>query len=153
MALSGNAGVLYVDGRPVGTNSSLTLSPLTLGSTANNYIGKSQYGTDPYINGSIDEFRIYNVGLSPAEIAATTALGPGQLLSTNNPPMTVAMTGTKPALAWPLANAGFTLQSCSNLALGGWVNVTSPAAQIVGSQWQVGLPPATNAAAFYRLVK
>jgi hypothetical protein len=33
------------------------------------------------------------------------------------------------------------------------VNVTSPAAQIVGSQWQVGLPPATNAAAFYRLVK
>jgi hypothetical protein len=38
--------------------------------------------------------------------------------------------------------------------LGNWLNVTSPAPQNVGSNWQVSLPPATNAGAmFYRLVK
>jgi hypothetical protein len=37
-------------------------------------------------------------------------------------------------------NAGFTVQSRTNLALGNWLNVTSPAPQIVGSNWQVALP-------------
>jgi hypothetical protein len=152
VTLNGNTGVLYVNGVPVGTNT-ITLKPSSLGSTANNYLGKSQY-PDPYLNGAIDEFRIYSVGLSPAEIAATHALGPNQLLSASSPPISIAATPTNLILTWPLASAGFTLQSRTNLIEGNWVNVAPPAPQIVGGQWQVALPLSGNGdSAFYRLSK
>ena len=151
--LSGNTGILYLNGVAVGTNSGMTLKPLNLGSTGNNYLGKSEYA-DPYLDGSLDEFRIYSAALSPAEIAATAALGAGQLLSTNNPSLSLALTATNLAFAWPLTNAGFTLQMRTNLVSGNWVNVTSPAPQIIGNTWQASLPvSASNFSAFYRLIK
>jgi hypothetical protein len=153
VTLNGNTGILYLNGLPVGTNNAMTLRPSSLGSTANNYLGRSQY-PDPYLDGVIDEFRIYNLGLSAAEIAATVALGSSQLLNTNSPAMNMASSEANLILSWPLANAGYTLQSRTNLVLGNWVDVTSPAPQIVGGQWQMALPPATNAGpAFYRLIK
>ena len=155
VTLSGRTGVLYVDGVAVGTNSGMTVNPSGMGSTTNNYIGKSQSATDPYLNGRIDEFRIYNVGLSSAEIAASAALGSSQLLSTNSPQMGLALTGTNLTVSWPLANAGFTVQSRTNLVLGDWMDVTSPApANVSNLWWQLALPPATNAGSvFYRLIK
>ena len=79
-------------------------------------------------------------------------LGPDQLL--NSPQMGVALTGTNLIILWPLASAGFTLQSRTNLALGDWMNVTSPAPQIVSSNRQVMLPLSGNVnSAFYRLAK
>jgi hypothetical protein len=124
-----------------------------MGNTSNNYLGKSQYA-DPYLNGAFDEFRIYTVPLSANEIAATDALGPNQLLSTNSPSITVASTGTSLTLTWPLASAGFMLQSRTNLVLGNWANVVSPAPQIAGGQWQVTLPVSSSAGSiFYRLSK
>jgi hypothetical protein len=153
VTLKAGTGILYLDGVPAGTNFGLTLNPSSLGSTGNNYIGKSQY-SDPYLNGSLEEFRIHNVALSAGEIAATAALGPGQLLSTNSPPMGLVMTETNLTMSWPLANAGFALQSRTNLMFGNWVNVTSVAPQIVGNQWQVPLPQPTDAGStFYRLAK
>jgi arabinoxylan arabinofuranohydrolase len=61
-------GILYVDGVEVGRNSNMTLSPDSLGITSQNYIGKSQY-SDPYLNGRVDDFRIYSDALSASEIA------------------------------------------------------------------------------------
>jgi hypothetical protein len=119
----------------------------------NNYLGRSQWA-DPYFNGLIDEFRIYSVPLAASEIAATYALGPNQLLSTNSPGLSVVATPTSLTLSWPLASAGFTVQSRTNLVLGNWATVTSPAPQISGGQWQVVLPVSANVgAAFYRLAK
>jgi poly(hydroxyalkanoate) depolymerase family esterase len=70
------------------------------------------------------------------------------------PAVSVAMSATNLILAWPAASAGFTLQSCTNLVLGAWMNVTSPAPQMIGSQWQVTLPPPDNAdSVYYRLMK
>lgn len=153
VTLSATTGVLYLDGIPVGTNPSMTLKPLSLGSTVNNYIGKSQW-PDPYLDGLIDEFRIYSVALSPAEIAATCALGPDESLSTNSPPINMEMTSSGFMLSWPLASAGFTVQSRTNLDEGNWVNVTSPMPAIVGSQWQLVIPSSGGSGAmFYRLVK
>jgi Concanavalin A-like lectin/glucanases superfamily/Glycosyl hydrolase family 30 beta sandwich domain len=151
VTLNSNTGILYVDGVPVGTNSAMTLNPLSPGSTVNNYLGKSQYA-DPYLNGTMDEFRIYSVALSSAEIAATYALGPNQLLSTNNPTVVVSISGNNLTMSWSLASAGFTLQSCTNLAAANWVAVSSPALQIAGTNYQVPLP-ATNAIQFFRLSK
>lgn len=64
---SGNSAVMYADGIEVGRNDNMTLSPSSLGNTANNYIAKSQYN-DPYYKGCIDDFRIYKRALSSTEI-------------------------------------------------------------------------------------
>jgi glucuronoarabinoxylan endo-1,4-beta-xylanase len=153
VTLNGSAGILYLNGLPVGTNSAMTLNPSMLGSTANNYLGRSQY-PDPYFDGQMDEFRIYNVGLSAAEIAATVVLGASQQLNTNNPAMNITISGANLTLSWPLECAGYALQVRTNLMLGSWENVTSPAPQIVGGQWQVALPQSGNTPSmFYRLWK
>ena len=68
VALGASGGTLYFDGLPVGSNTSLTLRPADLGRTVNNYIGRSQFSDDPYLDGDIDEFRIYDRELSEEEI-------------------------------------------------------------------------------------
>ena len=72
VTLSGSTGKLYVNGAPVGTNSSMTLSPSSLGNTTNNYIGRSQFN-DPYLNGYVDEFQIFDRALNDTEIASLVA--------------------------------------------------------------------------------
>lgn len=67
ITLIGNTGTLYVNGAPVDTKT-ITLDPANFLPTLN-YLGKSQYAADPFFNGAIDDFRIYNDGLSAAEIA------------------------------------------------------------------------------------
>jgi len=57
-------GSLYANGNLVGQNNSMTLTPAAFGSTLNDWIGKSQFTADPYFNGAIDEFRIYEGVLS-----------------------------------------------------------------------------------------
>ena len=154
VTLSGGTGILYVAGAAVGTNAGITLTPSSLGGTVSNYLGKAQFTPNPLLNGALADVRIYNAGLSAADIAAMAALGPNEMLSTNPPQMGLALTGTNLTVAWPVANPDFTLQSCTNLGLGGWVNVTAAAPQIVGGNWQVALPPATNAGpVFYRLAQ
>jgi hypothetical protein len=68
VTLSGNVGTLYVDGVQVGQNTNMTLRPSSLGNTTNNWIGRSQYAADPFLDGQVDEFRIYNRALSAAEV-------------------------------------------------------------------------------------
>jgi autotransporter-associated beta strand protein len=75
VTLSGTTGVLYIDGKAVGTNSSMTLEPSSLGNTTTNYIGKSQYN-DPNLTGSVDDFRIYARALSGGEVATLSAFVP-----------------------------------------------------------------------------
>jgi hypothetical protein len=48
----------------------MSLHPSDLGSTPNNYFGRSQYASDPYLDGSLDEIRIYDRALTTAEISA-----------------------------------------------------------------------------------
>ncbi len=117
------------------------------------YIGRSLYTGDSYLNWTLKELRIYNQALNSAEVAATDSLGPNQLLGTNNPPINVVLTGTILTLSWPLANAGFTLQSCTNLASGGWTNVSNSAPQISNGRWQISLPLGDVSSTFYRVAK
>jgi hypothetical protein len=69
VTLSGTTGTLYLNGAPVATNPNMTLKPSSLGNTNQNWIGRSQY-PDPFLNGTVDDFTIYNRALSPAEVAA-----------------------------------------------------------------------------------
>lgn len=151
VTLNGHIGVLYLDGLPAGTNSAMMLNPAVLGGTSHNYLGKSQW-SDPYLDGSIDEFRVYTVALSAAEVAATYALGPNELLSTNPPVAALATAGTALTLSWPLASAGFVLQVSTNLASGRWTTLAAAMPQVAGTNYQLTLP-ATNAVQFFRLSK
>jgi len=69
VTLSGNTGRLYIDGVLAGTNSNMTIKPSNLPATNLNYIGRSMYSNDPYLDGQVDDFRIYSRALSSNEIA------------------------------------------------------------------------------------
>ncbi|HUO08303.1 MAG TPA: LamG-like jellyroll fold domain-containing protein [Phycisphaerae bacterium] len=102
VTLSGSTGILYVNGAQVGINNAMTLNPSSLGNTTLNYIGKSQFN-DPYLNGRVDDFRIYSRALTPSEISSLAAL--------TQPPTAPAGLAGKPGngevqLSWnPLAGA------------------------------------------------
>ena len=76
MVIGSTGGHLYVDGTEVGANTSMTLLPSSLGSTANNWIGKSQFvaAGDPYLDGMIDDFYIYDRALGAAEIVKLSGI-------------------------------------------------------------------------------
>ena len=65
--------LLDLRGRGVGGTNTITITPSQLGSTTQNCIGRSQWTPDPYLNGQVDDFRIYNGALSAAQIAALAA--------------------------------------------------------------------------------
>lgn len=111
------------------------------------WIGQSPW-PDPYLEASVDEFRIYNGRLSPQEIQASQALGPSALLSMTPPALSAAVGGGNVTLKWPAAAAGFTVQANNNLATGSWTVVTN-APSLVGSDWQLSLP--ASSANFFRL--
>jgi hypothetical protein len=66
-------GTLYVDGQPMAIKTGMTLRPSDLGNTTNNYLGRSQFADaterDPYLDGNLDDFRVYSRALTLAEIS------------------------------------------------------------------------------------
>jgi len=76
VTLSGTTGTLYLNGNPVATSPNMTLHPSSLGSTTQNWIGRSQY-PDPFLNATVDDFNIYGRALSAAEVAALAGGEPG----------------------------------------------------------------------------
>ena len=88
VVLSGNTGTLYVNGAAVATNTSMTLHPSSLGSTTQNYLGKSQFSSDPAFKGTIDDFRIYNRALSSTEISALAKPSVITAAASNKSPVT-----------------------------------------------------------------
>lgn len=110
------------------------------------YLGRSLFSTDGWLNGSVDEFRIYDGRLTPEEIAVNDQYGPNalalpvKLVSSNSP------AGLN--LSWSSYDAGFVPETTATLN-GGWNAVTSPPV-LNGNDWQVTVPT-TNAAQFYRL--
>ncbi|HEV2437680.1 MAG TPA: LamG-like jellyroll fold domain-containing protein [Verrucomicrobiae bacterium] len=140
---------VYTNGVLQSVNSSVT-APLSVVSPIEAFIGQSLYNGDPYASLALDEFRIYNGVLSPADVAASQSLGPDQVLTTNVA-ITATPSGGNLILSWPAAASGFTLQSRASLTSGSWTGV-SPAATLVGNQWQVTVPR-TSGTQFFRLVR
>jgi len=77
VTLSGNTGTLYINGSAVATNTSMTAHPANLGNTNQNWIGRSQFGGDPYLNATVDDFQIYGHALSAADIGTLAGGQPG----------------------------------------------------------------------------
>ena len=106
---AGRVGILYVNGVEVGRNSAMTLSPRDLGTLTQPWIGRSQFSADPYLNGRVDDFRIYAGALTAAEV--------GTLVTPLAAPQNVTATAGdgQTALSWgAVAGAsGYTVRRAS----------------------------------------
>jgi len=145
---------LYTNGVLAAINNNVS-NPLaaTLGADPLNYLGQSLYGSDPFLNASIDEFRIYNGPLTAAQIATDYALGPNQLPGNNpNVKLTAVASGGNLVISWPTSSALVNLMSSPTLGAGAsWTSVgITPAT--VGSNYQVTVPISSSTPAqFFRL--
>jgi hypothetical protein len=127
------------------------IAPAGQAGNTSSWIGYSPYG-DPGIDGSVLEYRIYQGRLSPEEILASDVLGPNATLSTTNASLSAATSNATIVLSWPVANAGFAVETASSLGSGAsWTTLTN-APTLVGTQWQLTLPSSgTNQ--FFRLIR
>ncbi len=87
-----NVEAFYLNGCLAASRSNLTIQ-LSGVNDVLNFIGRSLYASDAYMEGSVDEFRIYNGVVTPQQIAVDAAAGPDTLLS--DP-------GTLQSLSWNL---------------------------------------------------
>lgn len=124
------------------------VAPASSAGTVSASIGHSPFN-DPGILGSIDEFRIYNGLLSPDEIVASDLLGPNQTLSTAATLNAVRASGNI-TLNWPLADAGFSVQTSSNLSNPTWITLTNAPSLTSSNTWQISVP-ASGGLQFFRL--
>lgn len=69
VTLDGATGTIYIDGKKAGSGN-INIKPSQLGDTMQNRIGRSQFANDPYLDGRVDDFRIYNVALTAQEVSA-----------------------------------------------------------------------------------
>ncbi|MCL7426588.1 beta-L-arabinofuranosidase domain-containing protein [Streptomyces sp. YS415] len=88
VTLADGTGRLHVNGTEVARNTAMTLTPAALGSPVNNWLGRSNYPTDPVFAGAYDEFNVWSRALTAAEItelqsrrAAGSSAGRGDLAS------------------------------------------------------------------------
>ncbi|MDO0931073.1 glycoside hydrolase family 127 protein [Streptomyces sp. DG2A-72] len=88
VTLAGGTGTLYVNGTAVAQNTAMTLTPAVLGTLTNNWLGRSNFSTDPVFAGAFDEFNVWSRALTAAEItqlqssrAADSSAGRGNLAS------------------------------------------------------------------------
>ena len=136
---------MYVDGvlAASGGGAGLALSSI---SDTQNWLGRSQYA-DPYLNASIDEFRIYSGLLTAAAIRADFAAGPDQL-PVARPTLGASVSGNNLTISWPTSNgSGFTLQSSPTLGAGASWGTVSGVTQ-VGGQYQAVVTLSGNAQYF-----
>jgi hypothetical protein len=139
---------LYINGQRAGTGAATF--PLSVVDDRNNWLGRSQW-QDPFVNGSIDEFRIYNGPFLDADIAAHYAYGPNTLVSFL-PQLGYSLAGSQLTLFWPTnAGSGFALKSSPVVGTGA---VWSPAGglpTVVGDNYQVTVPVVVPGNQFFRL--
>jgi hypothetical protein len=135
------------------TNGVLELSATAalppLSSVASNlcYLGRSLFSSIGWLNGAIDEFRIYDGRLTSEEIAANFLAGPDALAL----PMTLeqSLTDANVKLQWPSYGAGFDVESTGPLPDGTW----SPAAgsAVVSNGFYRLSQPVASGSRFHRL--
>jgi hypothetical protein len=66
---------LYLDSEVIDSGTTQVL-PSELGDTTDNWIGRSQWGAQAYLDASLDDFRIYNIALTADEIDLVMKIDP-----------------------------------------------------------------------------
>jgi hypothetical protein len=146
--LIAGTAVLYVNGQRVGIGSATI--PLNRITDINVWLGRSNW-PDPYFNGQIHEFRIYEGVLLDSAVAASFAAGPEASLG-GRPRLRVQRNGSNLQLTWPSDAAGYFLEGTTSL---GAAAVWSPVTNAPVFQYDKVLVtlPTTNFSQFFRLAK
>jgi hypothetical protein len=143
---------LYTNGVLAAINNNVS-NPLaaTLGADPLNYLGESLYSLDPFFDGTIDEFRIYNGPLTAGQILADYALGPNQLIGTSRNTTLLAQANGDPTLvlSWPTTSALVSVYSSASLTGASWSPVIAPMT-VVGANYRMTVPM-TSGQQFFRL--
>lgn len=130
------------------SSSSALLPPLDGVSTVWAFLGRSLFSGDAWLNATIDEFRIYDGRLTPAEIASDFTSGPNVVAFPLNLSFTNSVGGF--ALSWPSYAVGFVLESSPTLGSGAQWTQVSATPVLSNDRWSVTLAE-TDSASFYRL--
>ena len=146
-----NTMYLYINGAPADSASMGGGNISQLGATQAWFGAAVNYG-DNNLNGSINEIRIWNGALTPAQIADHYTLGPDEI---PNPVLGMAISsdsgaGTDATFSWSSSYAGLRLETTPSLGEGEeWTPVTN-LPSIEDGSFVVPLTT-TNNAGFYRL--
>lgn len=147
----GSQGILYVNGTPMVTNTSMTLMAPDIVPT-NVWFGRSQFPADPYFNGQISSIRLYGRALSPTEIVAPQPrITTPTVLSYFQPGSVIPFAGTATDFADnPLsaANLAWTVQFCGTNATN---VVLGPLTGVAGGSFAVPSDPTTTNG-FYQIM-
>ena len=98
-------GVLVGVNTPSGNSAGFGLTPEDEGPTTQDYLGKSQYAADPYYNGSMAEFRIYNGPLNPYQIALDATTGPDSIVINPGTCTNLTVTASSPLIQFGFEQA------------------------------------------------
>jgi len=139
--------IIYTNG--VLETSFAVSTPLANVSMNSASLGRSPWSGDPWLAGSIDEFRIYAGAMLPSDLAAAQLVGPNVLLTTSVSLATTISSGNL-IMNWPVAGSGFTLVSSPTLGSGAVWNPVNLTPSIISTNNQVTVVP-TNATLFFRL--
>jgi hypothetical protein len=122
-----------------------------LGADPLNYIGQSLSLGDNFLNGSVDEFRIYNGPISASQARADYLLGPNQLFGTNtNVSLTVTLAGTNLLLKWPTTSALVNLTSSPVIGAGAAWSPVNGTLAVASGNYQMTIP-VTGSTRYFRL--
>jgi hypothetical protein len=123
-----------------------TLPALTNVSSAWSFIGRSLSPAAPWLNATIDEFRIYDGRLTPEEIATDYQFGPDTLAL----PVTLIYSNAAASLvfSWPSWAVGFVPETTPALGTS-WTTAT-PSPTLGSDRWWL-TQFKTNSQGFYRL--
>jgi hypothetical protein len=145
---------IYTNGVMMGENPNVTISMAGVWAALNK-IGADNW-PDPGMQGTVDEFRIYNGVLSPDNVAATQILGPNQLLPAGGVPSVGGSVVTGNFLiSWPVTGStGFSLYSSPTIGPNAVWTLVNTTPTVVGQDNQVSVPiNGSVTAQFFQLKK
>ncbi len=126
-------------------------TPLANVSANSAALGRSPWNGDPWLNGAIDEFRIYAGVLQSGDVSSAQTVGPDVLLTTNVS-LNISQGGDAMIFNWPVAASGFTLESSPTLGSNAVWTPVKGAPLVIGLNNQVAISP-TNSSMFFRLFR
>jgi hypothetical protein len=98
---------IYINGvlAPGAYSDAITVTPASLGVTTNNYLFRSEFATDRMLDGSVNEFRIWNGALNQLQVAANYQNGPDTTNASYGTPTALSLQMVSPTVVGSVQQA------------------------------------------------
>lgn len=141
---------LYINGFLVAWTSGAILHPLNRFNDVNNWLGRSQWAPDAFMNGTYDEFRIWDGALSEEQIRQQYVAGPNQDFGVVQPWLSISRDSTGLVISWPAANtSGYRVQR--SRAQPPWIWEDTGVTPVLQGNSYIANLPITTEGSVYRL--